>query len=164
MGLHEVYALCESEDHQIEACPYLPVQSKVEIIVEKFGGGCNKVVVRVNHPFSSASEPVTTTDKWIRVSSKKRFRYMAPSAVGKPSLLKAPLLPKVTIVESVMTLEHPDSPSPSSHAKHPGSLSPSSHATPDKDIFSPLVPPAIIDENIVLAHPNHCINHEVPEE
>ncbi|KAJ8430339.1 hypothetical protein Cgig2_008432 [Carnegiea gigantea] len=100
------------EDHQIKACPNLPIQSKVEIVVEKFGGGCNEAAVSVNHPSSSASEPVITTDKWIRVSPKKRFRSMA-------------LLPQ--------------------------------------DISSPLVPPAIIDENIVLAHLTDGINHEVPE-
>ncbi|KAJ8423288.1 hypothetical protein Cgig2_031120 [Carnegiea gigantea] len=37
-GLYEICALCGSKFHQIEVCPDLPLQSKVEIVVEKFGG------------------------------------------------------------------------------------------------------------------------------
>lgn len=71
-GLHKVCALCGSESHHIEVCPDLPLQTKVEIVVEKFGGASDLSSVKVNHPSSSSSnEPVTTTDNWIRVSLKK---------------------------------------------------------------------------------------------
>lgn len=37
--IYEVCALCGLESHQIQACPNLPAHSKLEIVVEKFGGG-----------------------------------------------------------------------------------------------------------------------------
>jgi len=36
-GLHEVCALCGSEEHQIESCVLLPTQTKREKRIEKFG-------------------------------------------------------------------------------------------------------------------------------
>lgn len=102
-GLYEVCALCGSESHQIEACLNLLANSKVEIVVKKFGGGSGQAAISVTQASSFASEPVTVTDKWIRVSPKKLFRSMPSSGVGKSSPLKAPLLPKVTIVEPVLS-------------------------------------------------------------
>ena len=44
-GLHEFCELCGSESHQIEACPNLPPQFKVEIVVEKFEWGSGQAAV-----------------------------------------------------------------------------------------------------------------------
>ncbi|KAJ8426467.1 hypothetical protein Cgig2_012380 [Carnegiea gigantea] len=99
-GLHEVCALYGSDAYQIDTCPDLPTQSKVEIVVEKFGGA--KVTTQVNASNStSANTPITTADQWIRVSPKKRFCSMVSSYVGKSSPLKPPPSPLVTIVDPI---------------------------------------------------------------
>ena len=60
-GLHEVCALFGSESHQIDSCPKLPAQSKVEIVVEKFGG--TKVTTPITTSSSShVNAPVTIAD------------------------------------------------------------------------------------------------------
>ncbi|KAJ8431300.1 hypothetical protein Cgig2_018372 [Carnegiea gigantea] len=120
------------ESHQIEACPNLPAHLKVEIVVKKFGGGSGQAAVSVIQLSSSACEPITITNKWIRVSQKK----------GKSSSLKAPLLPKVTIVEPVTSPKILGSPSVTDA---PNSSSPALH----KDV-------------IFLAQPTQGVNDEVP--
>ncbi|KAJ8432313.1 hypothetical protein Cgig2_027433 [Carnegiea gigantea] len=87
----------------------LPTHVIVEIVMEKFRGASVLSSVNFSNP-SSSNEPITTTDQWIWVSPKKRFRSMSTSSVGKPSLLKPPTIPKVTIVDSVMTPKNLGSP------------------------------------------------------
>ncbi|KAJ8429358.1 hypothetical protein Cgig2_021329 [Carnegiea gigantea] len=76
------------------------------------------------------------------------FRSMPTSSAGKPSPLKAPLLPKVTIIEPVRT---------------PQLLgSPPLHDILDKDNSSTLMSLANLEDNIFLARPTQGINHKVP--
>lgn len=103
-GLHEVCALCGSDSHQIEVCPDLPTQSKIEIVVEKFGETNMKADANSGNS-SSSKEPMTAADQWIRVSPKKRFRSMITSSSGKQSTLKPPSQPKVIIVEPSLSTE-----------------------------------------------------------
>jgi len=81
-GLHEVCAWCGSDSHQIKAYPDLPAQSKIEIVVKKFGEIKVKSSANPGAPFSS-KEPVAVTDQWIQVSSKKRLRSMISSSFKK---------------------------------------------------------------------------------
>lgn len=144
-GLYEVCALCGFESHQIEACPNKSAYSKVEIVVEKFGGTSGQSTISVTQPSSSASEPITVTNKWIRVSPKKRFRSMSSAGVGKSSPLKAPLLPKITLVEPIM-----------SPILSPKVLGSTKSEALDKS-FS-----ATYEEGIFLAHSTQGVNEEVP--
>jgi len=72
-GLHEFCALCGSEAHQIESCTLLRTQSKREVRIEKFGVHD----ASAPHPSQSATTPstapISSTEKWIRVSPKKRL-------------------------------------------------------------------------------------------
>lgn len=149
-GLHEVCALCGSESHQIEPCPDLSLQSKVEIVVEKFGGSNVLSPTNVINP-SSSKEPVTTTGKWIQVSPKKRFRSMSSSSFSNQSPLKPPTLPKVTIVDPILILN--------GHELPPTCVPFQVHDKGTSFICTSHVPPA---DNLILAHPDQTINQEVP--
>jgi len=72
--LHEVYALCGSDEHQIEACLLLPTQAKREVTIKKFSGP-GPPTSKVNQsPLVVGPSPLSSTDNWIRVSPKKRIR------------------------------------------------------------------------------------------
>ncbi|KAJ8438053.1 hypothetical protein Cgig2_014182 [Carnegiea gigantea] len=118
-----------AHSHQIEVCPDLPLQSKVEIVVEKFRGASEQSSVKVNHPSSFSNEPVTTTDKWIRVSAKKRLRSMTNPGVGKPCPLKPTSQPKVTVVDPAMSPNNIGSPSLVANHGDPDERDPSLHTS-----------------------------------
>lgn len=147
--LHEVCALCGSDSHQIDSCPDLPLQTKVEIVVQKFGEA--KVKAPVNEvPINSCNDPMTFADQWIRVSPKKRSRTMSSSYLGNKSSLKASPFPKFSIMEPGSSSSDPVIPplhSPGHpHAKEPNLL----EHTP------PLLSPALI-----LAHTSQIISHDL---
>ena len=80
-GLHEVCALCGGSDHLLELCPRLPVPPNIEVVVEKF-----EAHGIADHPPSD--DPLAhdeSSDKWIRISPKKRGRSFTPSLGKKPS-------------------------------------------------------------------------------
>lgn len=124
-GLYEVCALCDSDSRQTDSCPELPIQTKVEIVVQKFGEA--KVKTPVNEvPINSSNDPMTFADKWIQVSPKKRSCTMSSSHLGNKSYLNASPLPKISIVEPGSSSSDPVIPplhSPSHpHAKEPNPL------------------------------------------
>ena len=69
-GLHEVCALCGKNDHILDLCPSLPAPPKMEVMVEQFQAhGLSDPTPYSDHPSGS-----TSSDKWIRISPKKRGR------------------------------------------------------------------------------------------
>ena len=73
-GLHEVCALCGNEEHQIESCALIPPQPHKEVRIEKFG---TSNVISLKHQaacLTPSKPPLSATEKWIRVSPKKRIR------------------------------------------------------------------------------------------
>ena len=80
-GLHEVCALCGGGDHLLELCPRLPVAHNIEVVVEKFEAH------GLADPPNSA-EPnfqAESSERWIRISPKKRGRSFHPSLEKKPT-------------------------------------------------------------------------------
>ena len=72
-GLHEVCALCGSDEHQIEACLLLPTQAKRKVRIEKFSSGVSTSKA-TQSPSAVGPPPLSTFDNWIRFSPKKRVR------------------------------------------------------------------------------------------
>jgi len=54
-GLHEVYPLCGGESHQLDSCPKLPAQKKVQVVVQKFEEGITTCIYK--EPSSSTKFP-----------------------------------------------------------------------------------------------------------
>ena len=80
-GLHEVCALCGGSDHLLELCPRLPVVPNIEVVVEKFEAhGIADIPPSVDPHVQAES-----SEKWIRISPKKRGRPFTPSLGKKPS-------------------------------------------------------------------------------
>jgi len=82
-GLHEVCALCGSDEHQIEACLLIPTQAKRKVRIEKFGA-IGIPTSKVNQSSLAVGPPLlSSTENWICVSPKKRVRSFST----KPSRL-----------------------------------------------------------------------------
>ena len=86
-GLQEVCPLCGGDLHQLDSCPRLPLNKKIEVIVEKFdahnmGGLSNPLKP------SSSFVPITM-ETWVTVTPKKRFRSSfgccGPATLSKPT-------------------------------------------------------------------------------
>jgi len=92
-GLHEVCALCGHEDHQIESCALLPSQSTKEVRIEKFGTPTVKVLKHPATALTSSKSTLSATEKWIRVSPKKRMRSQV-----KPPRAHVPTAPGPQLV------------------------------------------------------------------
>ena len=52
-GLHEVCPLCGGESHQLDSCPKLPTQKKVQVMVHRFEDGATS---------SAPKEPSSATN------------------------------------------------------------------------------------------------------
>jgi len=82
-GLHEVCALCGGSDHLLELCPRLPAAPKIEVVVEKFEAhGLSDTPSSADPPSQAES-----SEKWIRISPKKRGRSFPSSAQKNSSPL-----------------------------------------------------------------------------
>ena len=105
-GLHEVCAWCESNAHDLDACPETP-KGPIEVIVEKFGA--TKIQ---NESYSCPmpiSSPISITEKWVTVSPKKRGRSFPFSRRKSTSkLASAPTSPSVKIVSNCLSPTHVD--------------------------------------------------------
>jgi len=71
-GLHEVRLLCGGDPHQLDSCPKLPLNKKIEVMAEKFdaqdlGGNPDPMYQ------ASSSTPVTA-ENWVTVTLRKRLR------------------------------------------------------------------------------------------
>ena len=67
-GLHEVCALCSTEEHQIDSCSLIPSQPRKEVRIEKFGTSAVKILKNPVSLTASSKPPISAMDNWIRVS------------------------------------------------------------------------------------------------
>ena len=83
-GLHEVCPLCGGESHFLEACPKLPISTKVEVVVEKFESSTN-----INAPPMPIAPQTThlAEESWVTVSPKKRVKTMIRAKPNRNSVL-----------------------------------------------------------------------------
>jgi len=73
-GLHEVCALCGTEDHQIDSCSLILSQPQKEVRIGKFGTSSVTILKNPVSLTAPSKHPISATDNWIRVSPKKRVR------------------------------------------------------------------------------------------
>lgn len=69
-GLHEVCPLCGGESHQLDSCPKLPSQKKIQVVVQKFEDGTASCPSK--EPSSSTNTQIPPSENWVTVSPKKR--------------------------------------------------------------------------------------------
>ena len=165
-GLHEVCALCGANDHLLEHCSRLPITPKIEVVVEKFQAhGISDL------PSSSTiPPPADSSEKWIRISPKKRGRSFPPSFGKKPSSgihIAEPVDSQAVPANSKPTKETSPALNDKGKAvltdldcKHPASLSgcDPSLVAPYSPIVAPTVRPtatALGLEPVVVPSPSH---------
>lgn len=71
-GLHEVCPLCGGESHQLESCPKLPSQKKIQVVVQRFDESSAKSTT--TEPPPSDQNIPQLSENWVTVSPKKRMR------------------------------------------------------------------------------------------
>lgn len=110
-GLHEVCPLCGGESHQLDSCPKLTAQKKVQVVVQKFEEGTTSCIYK--EPSSSTNSQIPPFENWITVFPKKRVQPAFGPHHKKMSNLKPkdpPIPTNDLIIPPTQT-----APSPSKH-------------------------------------------------
>ena len=118
-GLHEVCALCGNEEHQIDSCALIPPQPHKEVRIEKFGTSNVINLKPTAASLTPSKPPLSATEKWIRVSPKKRIRTQVRYPRSQVPNSASPLLiiPQSTPPLSPIQ-DHPHSPMATSEQSH----------------------------------------------
>lgn len=109
--LHEVFPLCGGESHQLDSCPKLPAQKKVQVVVQKFEAGITSCIS--TEPSSSTNSQIPPSESWVTVFPKKRVRPAFGHRHKKMSNLKPkdpPIPTNDPIIPPTQTASAPSNP------------------------------------------------------